>query len=65
MRIWRSRHLPGASPRWVADRVGKDAVHSQEQAGCLALVNRDGYAVGDEGRWEDWDAPTKPAETRH
>ena len=41
--------------RW-ADRAGKDAAHSQEWAGYLALVNRDGYAGGDEGWWEDWSA---------
>jgi pimeloyl-ACP methyl ester carboxylesterase len=45
--------------RW-ADRAGKDAAHSQEKANYLALVNRDGYAGGDEGWWEDWSASFLP-----
>ena len=45
--------------RW-ADRAGKDAAHSQEWADYLALVNRDGYAGGDEGWWEDWSATFLP-----
>jgi pimeloyl-ACP methyl ester carboxylesterase len=45
--------------RW-ADRAGKDAAHSQEKADYLALVNRDGYAGGDEGWWEDWSASFLP-----
>lgn len=45
-----------SSPTWWmdrwADRAGRDAAHSQEWADYLALVNRDGYAGGDEGWWE-------------
>jgi len=32
----------------------KDAAHSQEWAGYLALVNRDAHAGGDQGWGEDW-----------
>lgn len=53
-----------SSPAWWmgrwADRAGKDAAHSQEKADYLALVNRDGYAGGDEGWWEDWSASFLP-----
>lgn len=53
-----------SSPAWWmdrwADRAGKDAAHSQGKADYLALVNRDGYAGGDEGWWEDWSASFLP-----
>lgn len=53
-----------SSPAWWmdrwGDRAGKDAAHSQEWADYLALVNRDGYADGDEGWWEDWSASFLP-----
>jgi pimeloyl-ACP methyl ester carboxylesterase len=53
-----------SSPAWWmdrwADRAGKDAAHSQEWADYLAQVNRDGYAGGDEGWWEDWSASLLP-----
>ena len=53
-----------SSPAWWMDRwadhAGKDAAHSQEWADYLALVNRDGYAGGDEGWWEDWSASFLP-----
>ena len=53
-----------SSPAWWmdrwADRAGKDGAHSQEKADYLALVNRDGYAGGDEGWWEDWSASFLP-----
>jgi pimeloyl-ACP methyl ester carboxylesterase len=53
-----------SSPAWWmdrwAERAGKDAAHSQERADYLALVNRDGYAAGDEGWWEDWSASFLP-----
>ena len=45
--------------RW-GDRAGQDDAHSQEWADYLALVNRDGYADGDEGWWEDWSASFLP-----
>jgi pimeloyl-ACP methyl ester carboxylesterase len=54
----------GSSPAWWmerwGDRAGRDAAHSQEWADYLALVNRDGYAGGDEGWWEDWSASFLP-----
>lgn len=54
----------GSSPAWWMDRwgdqAGRDAAHSQEWADYLALVNRDGYAAGDEGWWEDWSASFLP-----
>jgi pimeloyl-ACP methyl ester carboxylesterase len=53
-----------SSPAWWMDRwgerAGQDAAHSQEVADYLALVNRDGYAGGDEGWWEDWSASFLP-----
>ena len=53
-----------SSPGWWmgkwGDRAGQDAAHSQEQAGYLALVSRDGYAGGGEGWWEDWSASFTP-----
>ncbi len=53
-----------SSPAWWmaqwGDRAGQDAAHSQEWADYLALVNRDGYADGDEGWWEDWSASFLP-----
>jgi pimeloyl-ACP methyl ester carboxylesterase len=53
-----------ASPAWWmdrwGDRAGKDAAHSQEWADYLALMNREGYAGGDEGWWEDWRASLLP-----
>jgi pimeloyl-ACP methyl ester carboxylesterase len=53
-----------SSPAWWmdrwADRAGKDAAHSQEKTDYLALVNRDGYAGGDESWWEDWSASFLP-----
>ena len=53
-----------SSPAWWmgrwADRAGQDAAHTQEWADYLALVNRDGYAGGDEGWWEDWSASFLP-----
>jgi pimeloyl-ACP methyl ester carboxylesterase len=53
-----------SSPAWWMDRwghrAGKDPAHSQEWADYLALVNRDGYADGDEGWWEDWNASFLP-----
>ena len=53
-----------SSPAWWmdkwGDRAGQDAAHSQEWADYLALVNRDGYAAGDEGWWEDWSATFLP-----
>jgi pimeloyl-ACP methyl ester carboxylesterase len=53
-----------SSPAWWmerwGDRAGTDAAHSQERADYLALVNRDGYARGDEGWWEDWSASFLP-----
>jgi pimeloyl-ACP methyl ester carboxylesterase len=45
--------------RW-GDRAGQDAAHSQEWADYLALINREGYAGGDEGWWEDWRASLLP-----
>ena len=45
--------------RW-GERAGQDAAHSREWASYLALVNRDGYAGGDEGWWEDWSASFVP-----
>ena len=45
--------------RW-AERAGTDAAHSQEWADYLALSNRDGFAGGDEGWWEDWSASFHP-----
>ena len=41
--------------RW-GERAGTDAAHGQEWADYLALCNRDGFADGDEGWWEDWSA---------
>jgi pimeloyl-ACP methyl ester carboxylesterase len=53
-----------SSPAWWmdkwGDRAGQDPAHSQERAEYLALVNRDGYAGGDEGWWEDWSASFLP-----
>ncbi len=53
-----------SSPAWWMDRwgelAGQDAAHSQEWADYLALVNRDGYAGGDEGWWQDWSASFLP-----
>jgi pimeloyl-ACP methyl ester carboxylesterase len=53
-----------SSPAWWmqrwAGRAGRDSAHSQERADYLALVNRDGYAGGDEGWWEDWSATFRP-----
>ena len=53
-----------SSPAWWmdqwGDRAGTDTAHSQEWADYLALVNRDGYAAGDEGWWEDWSATFLP-----
>ena len=53
-----------SSPAWWmdrwADRAGQDAAHSQEWADYLALMNREGYAGGDEGWWEDWSASFLP-----
>jgi pimeloyl-ACP methyl ester carboxylesterase len=53
-----------SSPAWWmdrwAERAGTDAAHSQESADYLALVNRDGYAGGGEGWWEDWSASFLP-----
>lgn len=53
-----------SSPAWWMDRwgerAGQDAAHSREWAGYLALVNRDGFADGDEGWWEDWSASFLP-----
>lgn len=54
----------GSSPAWWlerwGDRAGRDAAHGREWAVYLALVNRDGYAAGDEGWWEDWSASFLP-----
>ena len=53
-----------SSPAWWmgrwGDRAGQDAAYSQEWADYLALVNRDGYANGGEGWWEDWSASFLP-----
>jgi pimeloyl-ACP methyl ester carboxylesterase len=53
-----------SSPAWWmdrwGDRAGTDAAHSQDWADYLALVNRDGYAGGGEGWWEDWSASFLP-----
>ena len=54
----------GSSPDWWlqrwGDRAGTDDAHSRETAEYLALINRDGYAEGDEGWWEDWRASFLP-----
>jgi len=55
--------LAGSADWWMGrwgERAGTDAAHSREWADYLALCNRDGFADGDEGWWEDWSASFYP-----